>query len=146
MTGSPPDLPGVVGIHHVAVAVSDLDAAIDRWCALGAHVELRSVVDGQGVEAAALGWPAGGMTELELVAPHGEHSGVARFIERRGEGLHHVAWAVTDVQACLDVLARAGTRVVDQVPRSGLHGTPVAFVHPSAMGGVLVELVQVPAS
>jgi methylmalonyl-CoA epimerase len=141
-----PDLPGVVGIHHVALAVPDLDRAIEHWSALGGHLELRAVVAEQGVEAAALAWPAGGMTELELVAPHGEGSGVARFLDRRGPGMHHVAWAVADVAACLEVLTRAGARVIDTEPRTGLHGTPVAFVHPAAMGGVLTELVQVPAA
>lgn len=141
-----PDLPGVVGIHHVALAVADLDSAIARWQSLGASVALRAVVAVQGVEAAALAWPEGGPTELELVAPHGDASGVARFLEKRGEGMHHVAWAVESVQACLDALARAGARVIDTEPRPGLHGTPVAFVHPASMGGVLVELVQVPAA
>jgi methylmalonyl-CoA/ethylmalonyl-CoA epimerase len=96
----------------------------------------------QGVDAASLHWAGGGPTLLELVAPVDSSSGLSRFLERRGEGMHHVAWAVHDVQACLDQLARAGARVIDEQPRAGLHGTPVAFVHPSAMGGVLVELVQ----
>ncbi len=140
------DLPGVVGIHHVALAVADLEAALERWLGLGAELELRAVVADQGVEAASLEWHGGGPTLLELVAPHGDGSGVARFIERRGEGMHHVAWAVTDVQACLDTYARAGARVIDETPRTGLHGVPVAFVHPASTGGVLVELVQVPAA
>jgi methylmalonyl-CoA/ethylmalonyl-CoA epimerase len=140
---APPDLPGVIGIHHVAFAVSDLDAAVARWLAAGAQLHLRAVVADQAVEAAALAWPAGGPTELELIAPLGPDSGVARFIGKRGEGMHHVAWAVQDVQACLDQITRAGARAIDATPRPGLHGTPVAFVHPSAMGGVLVELVQV---
>jgi methylmalonyl-CoA/ethylmalonyl-CoA epimerase len=140
---APPDLPGVIGIHHVALAVADLDAALSRWLSAGATLHLRAVVADQAVEAAALAWPAGGPTELELIAPLGADSGVARFIDKRGEGMHHVAWAVQDVQACLDVLTRAGARVIDATPRPGLHGTPVAFVHPSSMGGVLAELVQV---
>ena len=69
-----------------------------------------------------------------------------RFLERRGEGMHHVAWAVDDVQQVLDALSCAGARVIDSSPRPGLHGTPVAFLHPASMGGVLVELVQVPAA
>lgn len=137
-------LPGVVGIHHVALAVADLDAALPRWLAMGAVLHLREVVTDQAVEAAALGWPgSGGPTELELIAPTSDSSGVARFIESRGEGMHHVAWAVHDVQDCLDELERVRARLIDRVPRIGLHGTPVAFVHPRSMGGVLVELVQV---
>jgi methylmalonyl-CoA epimerase len=148
VTSEAPDpalVPGVVGIHHVAIAVADLDAAVDRWTRqLGAELELRAVVEQQGVEAASLEWGTGSL--LELVAPWGEASGVQRFLDARGEGMHHVAWAVTDVAAALDALARAGARLIDEQPRPGLHGTPVAFVHPTSMGGVLVELVEVPGA
>lgn len=137
-------MPGVVAIHHVAFAVADLDAAIALWVdGFCAHLELRAVVADQGVEAASLVF-ATGATQLELVAPHGDDSGVARFLERRGPGMHHVAWAVRDVRAALAALAERGARLIDTEPRTGLHGTPVAFVHPSSMGGVLVELVEVP--
>ena len=139
-----PAVPGVVGIHHVALAVSDLDASLEHWIgAMGAHLELRARVEDQGVEAVSLEWASGSL--LELVAPLGPESGVAKFIERRGAGLHHVAWGVVSVADALDALARAGARLVDTVPRIGLHGTPVGFLHPSAMGGLLVELVEVPA-
>ncbi|MCW2922951.1 MAG: methylmalonyl-CoA epimerase [Thermoleophilia bacterium] len=141
--GEAPTVPGVVGVHHVAFAVPDLDAALEHWTTvLGAHLELRAVVAHQGVEAASLEWP-GSPTLLELVAPLDETSGVARFIAKRGAGMHHVAWAVEDVAGSLHVLARSGARLIDAEPRVGLHGTPVAFVHPASMGGVLVELVQV---
>jgi methylmalonyl-CoA/ethylmalonyl-CoA epimerase len=137
-------VPGVVGIHHVALAVADLDAAVDRWTRqLGADLELRAVVESQGVEAASLEWGSGSL--LELIAPWGEDSGLQRFLDSRGEGMHHVAWAVTDIDAALQALARAGARLIDETARPGLHGTPVAFVHPRSMGGVLVELVQVHA-
>ena len=136
-------VPGIVGIHHVALAVADLDAAVDRWTRqLGAELELRAVVESQGVEAASLEWGSGSL--LELVAPWGEGSGVQRFLDARGEGIHHVAWAVEDVAVALESLARAGARLIDEQPRPGLHGTPVAFIHPRSMGGVLVELVEVP--
>lgn len=144
---------GVVGIHHVALAVADLDAAVDHWTrVMGGELELRAVVEDQGVEAASLRWHAAagasGMADgtlLELVAPWGGDSGVQRFLDSRGEGMHHVAWAVIDVAATLEQLAAAGAKLVDERPRRGLHGTPVAFVHPRSMGGVLVELVEVPA-
>ena len=147
-------VPGIVGIHHVAFAVPDLDAAVDRWTRqLGAELELRAIVEQQGVEAASLQWPgAGGATGLphgtllELVAPWGEQSGLRRFLDQRGEGMHHVAWAVADIDAALASLARAGARLIDEYARPGLHGTPVAFVHPRSMGGVLVELVEVPGA
>lgn len=139
-------VPGVVGIHHVAFAVADLDGAVDRWTRqLGAELEHRAVVEEQGVEAASLQWPPGGAL-LELVAPWGEASGVERFLAKRGEGMHHVAWGVADIAAALVALARAGATLIDEEPRIGLHGTPVAFVHPRSMGGVLVELVEVPAA
>lgn len=158
MTGTEPKsaLPGVVGLHHVALAVADLDAAIELWTGtFGARVALRDVVEVQGVEAAALAWDgaAGGApglphgTELELVAPApgeaGARSGVARFLEMRGAGLHHVAWAVDDVATSLAAAVALGMRAIDSAPRPGLHGTPVAFLHPRSAGGVLVELVQV---
>ncbi|MCB0879735.1 MAG: methylmalonyl-CoA epimerase [Thermoleophilia bacterium] len=144
----------MVGIHHVAFAVADLDASLEYWTStFGATLELRAVVAEQGVEAASLQWHAAAGTGplphgtlLELVAPHGDHSGVAKFLDRRGPGMHHVAWAVHDVAATLERLARAGARLIDEQPRIGLHGTPVAFVHPSATGGVLVELVEVPGA
>lgn len=143
---TPPALPGITGIHHVALAVPDLDAALQLWTGvLGAHLELRAVVADQGVEAAALEWP-GAPTQLELVAPHGAQSGVQRFLERRGAGLHHVAWEVTDVAAALDAARARGLRLIDERARPGLHGTPVAFVHPASTGGVLLELVQAAAT
>ena len=149
----PAGIEGVLGLHHVAFAVADLDASVEYWTRMfGARIELRAVVEDQGVEAASLEWPAaaGGPmgfahgTLLELIAPHGQESGITRFLERRGEGMHHVAWAVESVADALDDLARAGAKLIDTHARIGLHGTPVAFVHPSASGGVLVELVEVP--
>ncbi len=147
MSEQPTAIPGVRGIHHVAFAVPDLDAGIAQWQTLGAQLELRKVVDDQGVDAASLEWPGGhGATLLELIAPVDDASGVAKFLDKRGPGMHHVAWAVADVQACLDAFTRAGARVIDAKPRRGLHGTPVAFVHPSSTGGVLTELVEVPST
>jgi methylmalonyl-CoA/ethylmalonyl-CoA epimerase len=133
-------------VHHVGIVVEDLDAAVATWAALlGAEVELREVLPEQGVEAVALTTGSGC---VELIAPLPAEpgapppSGVARFLEQRGGGLHHVAFEVADVAASLEQLARAGARLVDRAPRPGLHGTPVAFVHPSSASGVLVELVQ----
>ncbi len=147
-------IPGVVGIHHVAIAVENLDASLEFWMTtFGATLELRAAVPEFGVDAACIEWagapgppglPHG--TLYELLAPLDDTSGVARFLASNGPGIHHVAWAVTDVRAALDVLARAGARLLDEEPRLGLHGSPVAFVHPKSMGGVLVELVEVPAT
>lgn len=133
------------GLHHVGLAVRDLDAAVALYTGVfGARIELRATVADQGVEAVSLELP-GSTTLVELVspAPGAEGGGVARFLARRGEGMHHVAWSVADVAAALERLHLAGMRVVDHTPRIGLHGVPVAFLHPSATRGVLTELVQV---
>jgi methylmalonyl-CoA epimerase len=138
-------VPGVIGLHHVALAVPDLDAAIAHWTSLfGAELELRAAVTDQGVDAASLQWA--GLVDgclLELVAPltPGE-GGVARFLDKRGAGMHHIAWQVASVEEALDALRLHGVRLIDETSRIGLHGTPVAFVHPSGMGGVLTELVE----
>lgn len=143
MVAPPAALPGVRGIHHVAFAVRDLDASLERWLALtSGEVELRAAVPEFGVEAASIEWSGG--TLLELISPLGSEGGVAKFLESRGEGFHHVAFAVASVAACLEAARIAGLRAIDGEPRTGLHGTPVAFLHPSAAGGTLVELVEVP--
>lgn len=130
-------------LHHVALVVADLDAAIAQHEHVhGAVVLVRKELPEQAVAAAALALP-GDAAEVELIAPlPGVESGVARFLARRGEGLHHVAWAVPDVASELERLHAAGLRLIDQTPRPGLHGVPVAFVHPAGMNGVLTELVE----
>ncbi len=127
------------GIHHVGVAVDDLDAAIERWTSLfGATLEHRETVDEQGVEAAAL---RVGESRIELLCPLGPDTPVGRFLARRGPGMHHVALAVDDVIAELDRLRAQGAKLIDERPHVGLFGLQVAFVHPEATGGVLAEFV-----
>ncbi len=127
------------GIHHVGVAVDDLDAAIERWTSLfGATLEHRETVDEQGVEAAAL---RVGESRIELLCPLGPDTPVGRFLARRGPGMHHVALAVDDVAAELDRLRAQGVKLIDERPHVGLFGLQVAFVHPEATGGVLAEFV-----
>jgi methylmalonyl-CoA/ethylmalonyl-CoA epimerase len=87
-----------------------------------------------------------GEQRIELVEPVGEDSPVAKFIERNGGGLHHLAWRVTDLDQALGILKGRGVRLIDQEPRQGAHHTRIAFVHPKATGGVLMELVEDPAS
>ena len=131
---------GANGVHHVGIAVADLDAAIEHYTStVGGRLEFRRELPDQGIEGAVV---MVGDDEIELIAPLGDNSTVARFLERRGPGLHHVAYAVDDVEASLRQLEAAGTRLIDQHPRIGLHGVPIAFVHPSAAFGVLVELVE----
>jgi len=128
------------GIHHVGIAVDDLDAAIDRYAALfGATVEHRDRVEDQGVEAASL--RVGG-SRVELLAPLAPDTPVGRFLAKRGPGMHHVAFAADDVAAELTRLKAAGAELVDEEPRRGLFGLQVAFVHPDATGGVLAEFVS----
>ena len=127
------------GIHHVGIAVDDLDAAVDRYRALfGATVEHRERVEDQGVEAASL--HVGG-SRIELLAPLGPDTPVGRFLAKRGPGLHHVAFETDDVGAELERLKADGAELVDEAPRRGLFGLQVAFVHPEATGGVLAEFV-----
>jgi methylmalonyl-CoA epimerase len=128
------------GIHHVGVAVADLDEALLTYERLfGATLEHRSSVPEQGVEAAAV---LVGADRLELLAPAGDDTPVGRFIASRGPGMHHVAYEVEDVAAALDDLVAAGAHLVDEHPRSGLFGLQVAFVHPDAVHGVLSEVVS----
>ena len=134
--------PGVsaLGIHHVGIAVRDLEAARARYELLfGARVEARERVEEQGVEAVAL--LLGESGRVELLAPLADDTPVGRFIERRGEGMHHLAFAVEDLPAPLAQLRADGAMLIDERPRTGIYGK-VAFVHHSSLGGVLSELVQ----
>jgi methylmalonyl-CoA/ethylmalonyl-CoA epimerase len=125
-------------LHHVGIAVADLEGAVARWCTLlGAVIEAEEDVPSQGVRAVALRTGSG---RIELLAATSADTPVGRFLERRGEGMHHVAFAVDDLVAELALLRAAGATLIDEEPRQGLYG-PVAFVHPETMGGVLVELV-----
>jgi methylmalonyl-CoA/ethylmalonyl-CoA epimerase len=128
------------GIHHLGVAVDDLDGAIETYERLfGATLERRAAVPEQGVEAASL---LVGTGRVELLAPTAADTAVGRFLERRGAGMHHVAYEVDDVGDALADLAAAGALLVDDVPRTGLFGLEVAFVHPDAVHGVLTEVVS----
>jgi methylmalonyl-CoA/ethylmalonyl-CoA epimerase len=129
------------GIHHLGVAVHDLDEAVETYERLfGAEVEHRASVEEQGVEAAAVLVGAG---RVELLAPLGEETPVGRFLAKRGPGMHHVAYEVEDVGDALAELVAAGAELIDEEPRRGLFGLQVAFVHPDAVHGVLSEVVSV---
>jgi methylmalonyl-CoA/ethylmalonyl-CoA epimerase len=127
------------GIHHLGVAVADLDEAIASYQLLfGAELEHRATVEEQGIEAAAV---LVGGSRIELVAPLGPDTPVGKFLAKRGPGMHHVAYEVDDVGAELERLAAQGVNLIDLVPRKGLFGLEVAFIHPDAVHGVLAELV-----
>jgi methylmalonyl-CoA/ethylmalonyl-CoA epimerase len=127
-------------VDHVAIAVDDLEEAIGRFGALyGVTPLYREVVEEQGVEEAML--PIGG-SFIQLLQPLSSASPVGRFLERRGEGMHHIAFAVTDIDAALESLSEQGARLIDETPRTGGRGARIAFVHPDVFGGTLVELVE----
>jgi methylmalonyl-CoA epimerase len=126
-------------IHHVGIAVEDLDEAVQTYERFfGGRLEGRGEIAGQRVEAASV---VLGSSRVELVAAIAEDSTVARFIARRGPGMHHIAYEVEDVQSALDGLAEAGARLIDEEPHEGLFGLQVAFVHPESVHGVLSEVV-----
>ena len=127
-------------IDHVAIAVSDLDAAIDYYeRAFGASVAHREVVERDGVEEALLRVAD---SYIQLSTPTRADSPVARFIEKRGEGIHHVAYRVENCAVALEAMKAAGATPIDQAPRPGSRGTTVAFIHPKGSFGTLIELVQ----
>lgn len=127
-------------IDHIGVAVEDIETALRPYVE-GLGLELAAVeeVPTEGVRVAML--PVG-ETKVELLEPTTEGSAIARHLERRGPGVHHIAYAVDDVGAALERLRAAGVRLIDEEPRVGAGGTRVAFVHPKGFSGVLVELVE----
>ena len=128
------------GIHHVGVAVADLDEAVQTYERLFAgRLEHRARVEGQGVEAASM---RVGDSRVELLAPLGAETPVGKFLANRGPGLHHLAYEVDDVASALAFLAEQGAELIDAVPREGLFGLQVAFVHPDSVHGVLSEVVS----
>jgi methylmalonyl-CoA epimerase len=127
------------GIHHVGVAVADLDEAVATYERLfGGRLEHRERVEEQGVEAASMKL---GDSRVELLAALGADTPVGRFLAKRGPGMHHVAYEVDDVEAALGELAAAGAELIDATPRRGMFGLQVAFVHPESVHGVLSEVV-----
>ena len=127
-------------IHHIAIAVRDLDAALVFYRdTLGLEVTERREVPEEGVEIAFLPTGEG---EIELLQPLDEESGVARFLEKRGEGLHHICLTVEDVEATMERLRAAGARLLSKEPRVNVHGTRYVFVHPRSAHGVLLELYE----
>ena len=131
-------------IDHVAIAVRDLEAAIDYYArAFGATVEHREIVENDGVEEALLKVAE---SYIQLLTPTREDSPVAKAIEKRGEGLHHVGYRVDDCAVALASMIAAGATAIDKTPRPGSRNTTVAFIHPKGSFGTLIELVQESAS
>ena len=126
-------------IHHLGVAVEDLDDAVATYARLfGGELEHRELVPDQGVEAASV---RVGASRVELLSSLGEDTPVGKFLASRGPGMHHVAYEVADIRAALAELAEQGAELIDDEPRRGMFGLEVAFLHPDAVHGVLSEVV-----
>ncbi|WP_017615210.1 methylmalonyl-CoA epimerase [Nocardiopsis salina] len=147
-TASTPGVPfsGLTRLDHVGIACRDLDASIDLYRrTYGFEVEHEEVNEEQGVREAMLrinGTDDGGATYLQLLEPTREDSPVAKFLERNGEGVHHIAFGTADVSGSAQEVGGAGVRVLDAEPRRGTAGSSIVFLHPKDCGGVLTELVQ----
>lgn len=127
-------------IHHLGMAVQDLDEAVGTYERLfGAEVEHRGTLEDQGIEAVSL---RVGESRVELMGSLGEETPVGKFLAKRGPGMHHVAYEVSDLPGALRDLSDQGAELIDERPRTGLFGLEVAFVHPDAVHGVLAELVS----
>ena len=127
-------------IDHIGIAVEDLDAALALFeGTFGMSAVHRETVEEQGVEAVLLDV---GENHVELLRPLADDTPVGRFLAKRGPGLHHVAYQVAEIDAALAQLRERGVRLIDETPRIGIRGSRVAFLHPSASGGVLTELVE----
>jgi methylmalonyl-CoA/ethylmalonyl-CoA epimerase len=132
-------------IDHVGIACRDLEATISRYeSAFGLTVVSVEVNEAQGVREAMLevSGSSAGHSYVQLLEPLGEDTPVGRFLIRRGEGLHHVGYGVTDITAALAAIGATGVRLIDERPRHGSMGAAIAFVHPADLSGVLTELVQ----
>ena len=139
-TGPPPDDGLLTEIDHVAILVRDLGAAVDWYRdTFNALVEHREVVDSDGVEEVLLRVAD---SYIQLLTPTRDDSPVSIFLEKRGEGLHHIGYRVADCAAALQAVKDQGGRVIDEAPRPGSRGTTVAFIHPKTSFGTLIELVQ----
>jgi methylmalonyl-CoA/ethylmalonyl-CoA epimerase len=128
-----------LALHHLGIVVNDLEAAITRYQAMGFAEPERFSVPAQLVEAAVF---RAGPGYVELIAPTDAESGTAKYLAKRGEGMHHIAYAVPDIVAKLAELRDAGFRLIDEQPRTGTHNWQIAFIHPESTHGVLTELVQ----
>jgi methylmalonyl-CoA/ethylmalonyl-CoA epimerase len=132
--------PVLTEIDHVAIAVQDLDAAVDYYRTMfGVEPVHREVVEKDGVEEVLLRVAD---SYVQLLTPVRDDSPVAKYLEKRGDGIHHVAYRVDDCAAALEQVKRGGHQVIDEVPRPGSRGTTVAFLHPKSAFGTLIELVE----
>ncbi|MGE3175109.1 MAG: methylmalonyl-CoA epimerase [Planctomycetota bacterium] len=129
------------GLHHIGVAVTSIDEALPRWTGMGLRLASRDEVPTEQVKVAVL---MAGATRVELLEPTSEDSPIAKFLAKRGPGVHHLAFQVGDCQLQIDALSGAGAQLLDRAPRKGAHDCKVAFLHPKQLLGVLAELVEDP--
>lgn len=130
-------------LYHVAVAVRNIDEVEKVYeTALGLKVGHREVVEDEGVKTSML-LPEKGGTAVELLEPLSDESPISKFLEKRGEGIHHICFLVDDIEAALERLKKEGVRLIDESPRPGAYHSRVAFIHPKAMNGVLIELAEI---
>ena len=131
-------------LYHVAIAVRNIDEVEKLYeTALGLKVHHREVVEEQGVKSSML-VPEDGGTAVELLEPLSDNSPISNFLEKRGEGIHHICFIVDNIQTALNRLKEQGVQLIDESPRQGAYGAKVAFIHPKAMNGVLIELAEMP--
>lgn len=134
----------IVSVNHIAIAVRNINDAEKLYeTALGLKVTHREVVEEQGVRASMLETSAGD-TAIELLEPIGKNSPIFKFLEKKGEGIHHICFKVDDIESALERLKNQGIRLINDTPRPGVDGTKVAFINPKALNGVLIELAELP--
>ena len=126
-------------LDHIGMAVEDIEKAVETYEKLGFTAEAIEDVPAFGVKVAFLPMESG---SVELVQPVANESAMAKYLEKKGQGIHHLCFEVEDIRAELARLEAAGVQLVDKVPRQGAYGTLVAFLHPKSTGGVLIELAQ----
>ncbi len=131
----------LLGLHHIGVAVVSIESALPRWLGLGLTLASTDVVPTERVRVAVL---MAGSTRIELLEPTSPDSPIAKFLDKRGPGVHHLAFHVGDCKLQIDALSTAGAALLDAAPRKGAHGCKVAFLHPKQLAGVLAELVEDP--
>ncbi len=128
-------------IAHIGIATESIGVMADFYRLLGLEMDTMEVVEDQNVKVAVM---KVGESAVELIEPLDESSPVARFIKKRGEGIHHITFEVDDIEAVLEKLAQANIKLIDEKPRPGAEGALIAFIHPHSTGGVLIELCQPP--
>lgn len=129
-------------LYHVAIAVNSIDEAERIYeTALGLKVAHREVVEDQKVKTSML-LPENGGSAIELLEPLSPDSPISKFLEKRGEGIHHICFAVDNIELALERLKAEGVKLIDETPRVGAYNSKVAFIHPKAMNGVLIELAE----